>query len=363
MTRIVLILYTVTALIGLFWGLCAPVDAQAVESSWWRDDAIDNLLESIEVDEPMTYGGMTLFPVRLRKGYSDFEPATFDQAIRKGDLVVKEIGEGRVDTVRVKNHGRRPVFIMAGEIMSGSKQDRIARHDVLIPKRSGWIEISVYCVEAGRWEAKTSQFSSKGSVAHPGLRKKAYGGQRQESIWSEVDSMAGELGVRQSRDRAFQEVYEDRDVQKKIDEYMKGLPIPRHLGAVGFVAFSGHRVIGADVFGNEALFEGLRDKLIRSYILSVNKGRGEWGGRPSQHEAARFLARAWSDHCKRTAISTPGMGENYRLRNDTESTSGGASLYRHKSVHVSLFPESVKTGPVPLPMPMPQPVPRQRIPE
>lgn len=319
-------------------------------------DAVDGLLAAVQVGEAVTHRGLTLYPVSLRRHYSDYAPRSFDEAVESGDLIVRELDSARVESVRVMNKGGRDVFIMAGEIMTGSKQDRTSQRDVLISRRSGWVNVPVYCVERGRWTTVSPQFGTKRALVAPGLRGMAYGGATQAGVWEEVDRTARAHGVAQSAGRAFQEIYEDAGVQAQAAEYVAGLKIPRGGRTVGFVAFHRGQVLGADLFGNTDLFEALREKLVRSYVLGMGRGRGLSYGTDGAHRAAEFLSRAWSEECARTRQANPGIGDSYRLSNALWNVTGGALVYRSDVVHLSLFPPGEpKIVPVPPPQPIPMP--------
>lgn len=322
------------------------------------DDAVDKLLTAVTVDGPITHKRLSLFTVSLRQAPEDFVPRTFDDAVESGDLVVQEVRGGEVNTVRVRNRGSRPVFIMAGEIMSGSKQDRTAQRDVLIPAYSDWIEIPVYCVEAGRWALTTPQFGTRRALASPGLRERAYSQAEQSAIWSEVDRTASTQGVAQSAAKAFQEIYDSDGVRQRVEDYLRGLPIPRDERLVGFVACAGEEIIGADVFAHPELFGQLREKLIRSYVLAIPVIHDDRWEAMTLRQAALFLARAWSENCTRTPVDTPGIGQFYRLNPRSHAaTTGGALVYRGAAVHLSLFQQRNRE-PVPVPRPEPVPIPR-----
>jgi len=335
----------------------AGPDEQAADVARRPDDAIDELLRAVRVGEGISHRNLKLFPVSLRHDYTDFSPRTFDAAVESGDLVVKEFGRGEVNRVHVKNNSTRPVFIMAGEIMVGSKQDRTAQRDVLIPRKSGWIQVPVYCVEEGRWTVVSPQFRTRRSLAAPSLRLHAYKGEGQRRIWGEVERSAAENAVSQDRTKAFQEIYENKEVQSRLSEYSARLRLPTGKRVVGFVAFAGTRPVGADLFGSEAVFDELKDKLIRSYVLSI-------GARPyppridyntvRPEKAAQYLARAWSERCRRIEVGTPGIGQSLHLRNSAYDTSGGALVYRDETVHVALFPDRDEGEPVPIPIPVPR---------
>jgi hypothetical protein len=304
------------------------------------DDGIDRLLDAVRVDDAVSYRGLTVFPVTLRKGYGDFVPRTFDDAVERGDLRIQEKDRAEVNTVRVRNEGSRPVFIMAGEIMSGSKQDRTVRRDALIPAGSGWVDLPVYCVEAGRWTQKTPYFGSRRALASPSLRADAYAGAGQQRIWDQVDRAAKAQGVEQSEARAFQEIYDSPAVRERVQDFVDNIRIPRGREVVGLVAYSHGIPVGADLFGSPDVFERLREKLVRSYVLTVDPRGGRFGeDRPTMRDAARFLARAWSENCQRLREEPIGIGESLRLRSRGSDIGGAALLYREDAVHVSLFPE------------------------
>lgn len=323
-----------------------------------KADAVDGLLDAVQVGDAVTHRGLTLYPVSLRRHYSDYTPRSFDDAVKSGDMVVRELDSARVEFVRVMNKGARDVFIMAGEIMTGSKQDRTSQRDVLIPRRSGWINVPVYCVEKGRWATVSPQFGTKGTLAAPTLRGLAHEGATQAGVWEEVDRTARAHGVTQSAGRAFQEIYDDAGVQAQVAEYLARLKLPRGRRTVGFVAFHRGQVLGADLFGSPALFEELHDKLVRSYVLGMGRSRSAARGTDDgPHRAAEFLSRAWSEDCARTPLPGPGIGEGHRLSNPQWNVSGGALVYRNDVVHMSLFPPGDPKV-VPIPPPRPTPIPR-----
>ena len=51
------------------------------------------------------------------------------------------------------NNSDRPLLLLAGEIVTGGKQDRVIGADRLVPPKSDPIDLSVFCVEPGRWVA------------------------------------------------------------------------------------------------------------------------------------------------------------------------------------------------------------------
>ena len=297
-------------------------------------DALDALLQDVDLGPPQSYRGLTIYPLRHRHLSTDFRPLTFDEALAKGVLDVREVDRGVVDSVEVNNRSDRYAFLMGGQILSGARQDRMFRQDTILPPFSGWTRVGVYCVEKGRWTPVATGFGSKGQVVNPALRQAAGASAPQETIWAGVDRKARELSVRQLESRAFGHIYADDRVQQDLADYERNLEMLPLREMCGAVAVSGGGILGADLFFSEGLFEELWPKLLRSYALDAKRsGLGPVGERD---RVLQFLRGALSDQARRQPLPTPGAGELVSL---TGSPTGGtALLFRDETVHAHLFP-------------------------
>ncbi len=109
-----------------------------------------------KVLEPIRHGSLTVFPVVASKSYSTGEFLTLDEGLRSGEVVVTEYGNLRglrrrhlvpaiqsdgaeVNRLVLVNNSKRPLLLLAGEIVTGGKQDRVIGKDRIVPpeKRSG----------------------------------------------------------------------------------------------------------------------------------------------------------------------------------------------------------------------------------
>ncbi|HXE86768.1 MAG TPA: DUF6569 family protein, partial [Hyphomicrobiaceae bacterium] len=70
----------------------------------------------------------------------------------KGSVQVAETGQ--VNELKIENTGAEEVFIQAGDMVKGGRQDRVLTVSLLLPPRSGMIPIASFCVEPGRWSAR-----------------------------------------------------------------------------------------------------------------------------------------------------------------------------------------------------------------
>ena len=90
-------------------------------------------------------------------------PLTLQEALAKGQVQVVETG--RVNELQIENTGGEQVFIQAGDIVKGGKQDRVLTVSLLLPAKSGSVPIASFCVEQGRWSARGKEDHAKFSSA------------------------------------------------------------------------------------------------------------------------------------------------------------------------------------------------------
>src|SRR4030088_447647 len=133
-----------------------------------------------KVLEPIRHGNLTVFPVVASKSYPTGEFLTLDEGLRSGEVVVTEYGnvqglirrrhrpgimpaierEGaEVNRLVLVNNSKRPLLLLAGEIVAGGKQDRVIGKDRIVPAESDPVDLSVFCVEPGRWTAAEGKYN------------------------------------------------------------------------------------------------------------------------------------------------------------------------------------------------------------
>ena len=73
----------------------------------------------------------------------------------------------------VRNTGDREVFIQAGGIFKGGKQDRVLTVSMVVPPQSGDIPVGAFCVEQDCWEGRGSEKEREFSASMARLPSKA----------------------------------------------------------------------------------------------------------------------------------------------------------------------------------------------
>src|SRR5208282_378948 len=146
-----------------------------------------------KVLDPIRHGSLTVFPVVAPKSYATGEFLTLDEGLRSGEVIVTEYGNVRglmrrrpapavqeqsaeVNRLVLINNSNRPLLLLAGEIVTGGKQDRAIGKDRIVPAESDPVDLSVFCVEPGRWVASSDHFATSGATYASGSGSGGGGG-------------------------------------------------------------------------------------------------------------------------------------------------------------------------------------------
>jgi hypothetical protein len=292
---------------------------------------------SYKVLTPISRGNLTIFPVVAERSHDTRNFLTLDEGLRSGEVVVSEAGNMRplirgrqryvpgdgaeVNRLVLVNNSERPLILLAGEIVTGGKQDRVVGKDRIVPPQSDPIDLSVFCVEPGRWVASKSEFGAfKSQMAQPSVRRSAMADKDQQKVWSEVHSSAKAMAVGASpmaaREMAstssYASVMGNEEVKQRVDavagpleqSYLGLIRELRDRKAVGVVVAVNDQIIWADLFASTSLLEKYWPKLIRSYAAeALTKSRDS--GRPDMKEAQEYL-RDFGAH-RETVETEPGV--------------------------------------------------------
>ena len=301
--------------------------------------------------EPVSYENLTVFPVVSSSGYDTSAFLTLEDGLSSGEVTVREQGAEAIYRNRdgsrpvVQNYGgpsvnqlvlvnrsKRPLLLLAGELVSGGKQDRIIGKDRIVAPMGDPLPLDVFCVEHGRWSSG-SQFNEAKTIVHPSVREQAAVKQKQGDVWAAVT--AGSTAPRKagapaptvpSADLAYtiqndaptqsySKIYESRrvnssveavvsEIQRRFRKETSGLKGERVVGVV--VAYGGE-VAWSDIFASDELFDHYWSKLLRSYAVEA-VARPTLREKASAEEAREFLRRL---NGREQTESEPGV---YRWR-------------------------------------------------
>ncbi|MGP8268790.1 MAG: ARPP-1 family domain-containing protein [Terracidiphilus sp.] len=331
---------------------------------------------------PIESGNLLLFPVvrASSKSLGATPFITLDEGIKNGDVEVTEAGKARglvrhrgsvgvpptyhddrfrgapdypndsvrgdeVNTLVLVNHSDKPLLLLAGEIVTGGKQDRVIAKDRIVPAGADPIDLGVFCIEPGRWTESSATFgasskaSSRSIMVQPSVRQKAMVAKDQQQVWDSVrgsisrmegaaapsastspgsNGMSGSGYYRSMGTTSYAQVVQNNAVSEKVDEaaapVMKSrdqvLAKLREQHAVGVVVAVRGEIVWADLFADTDLLARYWTKLVRSYAAE-SLTEGESHSAPTAADAQHFL-------------NAPSGG--------TETSEGNVGVYRYREL-------------------------------
>lgn len=324
-------------------GLASSSAAQPKPEGDWR------------ILDPVTYENISVFPVVGSYGQDTSAFLTLEEGLANGEVVVRERGseemvrgrDGRlvyvpqptgasVNQLVLINRSKRPLLLLAGELVSGGKQDRVIGKDRIVPVGAPPLPLDVFCVEHGRWTG-SSQFAAAMTIVHPSVREKAAVDQKQTEVWDAVRSGSKakapaavvaappEISPERleaaiagnARTEAYEKIYQSSAVGVSIDDFVNEV---QHRFANATSGLKGERVVGvviayggeiawSDIFASGDLFDHYWHKLLRSYAVEA-------------------LARP----TVRTVASREGASEFLRRLNGRETTETEPGVYRWSEI-------------------------------
>jgi ARG/rhodanese/phosphatase superfamily protein len=321
--------------LGFVWSPPGTPDPPAKPEGEWR------------ILEPIAYENISIFPVVSSSGYDTSYFQTLDEGLSSGDVVIREQGsEGMarsrgqypiteqprvipqyggasVNQLVLVNRGKRPLVLLAGELVSGGKQDRIIGRDRIVPAGAPPLPLDVFCVEHGRWSNGANFIASK-TIVHPSVREKAAVDQAQTEVWNAVrsgstakpansNSSASMGAVPMARlntqvlsqaiasaapTQSYAKLYDSKSTGVSIDAFVDELSTrfarqTSHLKGervIGVVVAYGGEVAWSDIFASSDLFNTYWSKLLRSYAVEA-LARPVLREVASREDAATFLHR------------------------------------------------------------------------
>ena len=305
------------------WGSSVPSPPPSKPEGDWR------LLD------PITYENISIFPVVSPQAQDTSAFVTLDDGLSSGDVLVREQGGeslarsrdqrtppqqfnngASVNQLVLVNRGKRPVLLLAGELVSGGKQDRIIAKDRIIAPGADPLPLDVFCVEHGRWSSG-SQFTAAKTMVHPSVREQAAVKQSQNEVWASVRAgstasspaaapapriAASDLASAMQTSaptQSYSKLYQASPVGASVDTFVeevqrrfaRGTAGAKGEHIVGVVVAYGGEVAWSDIFASSDLFQHYWTKLLRSYAVEAlaRPTLREVASREDAHDFLRHL--------------------------------------------------------------------------
>jgi hypothetical protein len=249
------------------------------------------LLAPIQVDS-VTITPIVATPAAVPK--EDVDLLVLDEGMASKQVKITEYDEGNVNSLTFRNDAERPVFLLAGEVVLGGKQDRIIGKNTIIPAKTTQ-EVPVFCVEHGRWDNKTKTFTTANALAHGRLRYQA-SYENQQDVWDEV-ARKNQLRKTTSATGTYRTVAKQQSNgtlgkrEQAIEATLGKLPADERKRMIGYVVALNGKVATVDMFGSPKLFAKLQKKLVRSYLTeAIDIAATKDAKPPTATDVKKFMA-------------------------------------------------------------------------
>src|SRR5215469_11901395 len=105
------------------------------------------------ISGPYTHQNLTIFFFRDPDHLDGGHYVPLRDAMEKKHVVVYETGNvGQLEAENLSDIF--DIFIQAGDVLKGGRQDRTIAIDFILPAKSGRVPIPAFCVESGRWHRR-----------------------------------------------------------------------------------------------------------------------------------------------------------------------------------------------------------------
>lgn len=263
----------VVRLLGLGSGIPAippppPVDPPAVRTQ--------------NLSGPYVHKNLTVYLVHGKTVLDGKTPLTLDEAMKRDLVMVHETSD--VNELEIENvSSTEEVYVQAGDIVKGGKQDRVLAVDLIVPARSGRMPISSFCVEHGRWTARgaepIAQFrSADNMVASKELKLAAKHSSSQAEVWEGVAQTQGKLSAASNSNVASSVsrsslplTLENETVRISTDDYIGALRSIT-LGkddVIGFVFGINGEINSGDTYSSHELFIKMWPRLLKAAAIEA----------------------------------------------------------------------------------------------
>lgn len=253
---------------------------------------------------PYTSDNLTIFLVHGSDQLDTTDFLSLSEGLDTGVVIVHETGD--VNNLSVENRSKdKTIYIQAGEIVKGGKQDRVFSDDLILRPGSGEVQIGANCVERGRWHARGEEEvgafrSSDKYLASKALQIANRGDKDQAKVWEGVGRIQNELSTKLGKsvkagnsESSLQLSLEHDEVEKSVGSLTKSLrKIPEaQKDTIGHVILINGQIATADIYASHALYLKLWPKLLDAAATEATAQKGDMPfGLPTRDQVLAFLA-------------------------------------------------------------------------
>ena len=238
-------------------------------------------LSNYKLSGPYQHENLTIFLIHgpNQPGSRMFTP--LQEAMERNIVIVHETSD--VNELSIENvSASEEVFVHAGDIVKGGRQDRVLAVDLILPAKSGEVPIAAFCVEQSRWSQRGAEQADHFTLTEMSATKDIKLATRQEvnqsRVWDKVDEAQEKLSGAMKSDvrspastTSLPLALENKKVQESAAAYIDKLSsiVDSSTDVIGFVFAINNKLNSADVYASSAMFKRFWPRLLKSTAIEA----------------------------------------------------------------------------------------------
>jgi hypothetical protein len=234
-------------------------------------------LEAAASQPKYRFQNLQLYPIRANATFAEqhkdlgkFVP--LKEALAKKKVAITESGDGEVNKLFIENISKDTIMVLSGEVVQGGKQDRMIAQDFILYPKSGKKDVSVFCVEHGRWQPKREgmEFKQYSNASSNEVRKAATVKKDQREVWDKVSETTSKNKATTATG-TLTALNNSGDFSKQLKQYTDffNTLVLQEGDVIGIIAVSGDKVLGCDMFASHTLLSEHYSNLVNAYATEA----------------------------------------------------------------------------------------------
>jgi len=233
------------------------------------------------ISGPFRHENLDIFMFRGPQSLPERSFLPLHEALEQQKVVVHETG--KVGQLEVENHSDLDLFIQAGDVVKGGRQDRTLGVDLIVSAHGGRVPVPAFCVESRRWHKRRSEseavFTKSDTVlSNKALRLSAKLKRDQADVWQSIASFQKTMGEAINTNlhsdvspSSYQLSMEHEVLQKGKQAYRGALEpaLSQCPDAIGFAFAINGKPNTADFYGSGDLFRRLWSRQLGAAITEA----------------------------------------------------------------------------------------------
>ncbi|MEM7104905.1 MAG: DUF6569 family protein [Bacteroidota bacterium] len=255
-----------------------------------NSDALDitmksEVLKDFTFSPPVNYKNLQVYMISGKTNADNIDYVTLKDAMNKKLIQINETSN--VSELKLSNNSDKTIYINAGDIIRGGKQDRTLAYDMVIAPNTKGQKLASFCVEAGRWNKRgyenVSAFSTTSNMlTSRDLKIASKKENNQRKVWDNIEEQqdklnsnvsyyfAADIDVKSADSESSLELTLDNKELKEMKEtYKAKFKNLVKNKTVGFAYAINGELYNVDIYNNNRLFVDLFEKLLDAAIIEA----------------------------------------------------------------------------------------------